>query len=296
MEKYHFNLLAIDVVESLDDKFYVIDFNGSIGISPSIINFQDEFNKSLINLFGENYYFECYDEFVNDPEFGIMRGVFNSTLNGVNNLNKGLDKNSLVVIHNDGFPDENKLKWRSKYEFESPLIGNDVKIHNHPDYPKFLIKPTYSYSGRGIKLYNQKKFTTINNNQFIEQFITCKLINNHCYHSRLIIIHNEYETFPILHLNKLCPNPIIRNLNEGLLTEEESLSYISNKVDLTNPNFNVEKKEKWQLNTDKRFEKFCLDLVDEIKSKSISYNPNYLEEIKKLYSDKIDMINFLKNF
>ena len=39
MIKYKFNLVAIDVIDGLDNNFYVIDVNGLIGVK-SIIKYQ----------------------------------------------------------------------------------------------------------------------------------------------------------------------------------------------------------------------------------------------------------------
>lgn len=284
MTKYKFNLVAIDVIDGLDNNFYVIDVNGLIGVQ-SILKYQYIFHTELRKLFGNFYSLNCLTSFVKDFDL----------------LNEGLNKNSLVVINNDVFKHENKLDWREKYDFASPPItlyrnSSCLEIHNNPDYPKFLTKPNFSFGGMGIELYNELETISNKEDEFIEQYIPNKLIDGHCYHSRLIIITNEDETFPILRLNKLCARPIIRNLKQGILTEEESLSYISNRNDEENPNHFSEKCEKWILNTDDRFEEFSLQLVDIIKSTNEVENPSLIEEIKKSVLHEQSLIDFLSNF
>lgn len=279
MRKYEFNLLAIDVIDGLDNNFYVIDVNGSLGANP-ILKYQDIFHNELRKLFGNHYSLDymCYDE-----NFEL--------------LNEGLNTNSLVVINNDAFEHENKLDWREKYDFPAPPItlykSSCLETHDNPDYPKFLIKPKFSFCGRGIELYNESEIVLTKEDKFIEQYIPGKLIDGHCYHSRLIIITNKDETIPILRLNKLCSRPIIRNLNQGILTEEQILSYISNRIIDETP---TEKFEKWILNTDDRFENFSLELVDMIKSTNEGNNPSLIEEIKNYILNEQSLIDFLRKY
>jgi len=277
MRKYKFNLLAIDVIDGLDNNFYVIDVNGILA-TPPILKYKDIFHNELRKLFGNHYSFD----YMCDEE-------------GFDLLNEGLNTNSLVVISNDGFLNENKLEWREKYDFTAPPItlhkSSCLETHDNPDYPKFLIKPEFSFCGMGIELYNESEIVLTKKDEFIEQYIPGKLIDGNCYHSRLIIITNNDETIPILRLNKLCARPIIRNLNQGILTEEQSLSYISNRINDETP---AEKWEKWILNTDDRFENFSLELVDMIKSTNEGNNPSLIEEIKNYILIEESLIDFLR--
>ena len=280
MIKYKFNLVAIDVIDGLDNNFYVIDVNGLIGVK-SIIKYQDIFHTELRKIFGNYYSFDDCSDFVKDFEI----------------LNEGLSQNSLVLITNNGFDYENKLDWREKYNFASPPIAlyknSYLEMHENPDYPKFLTKPFFCYGGIGIELYNQPELVSTREDFFIEKYIPGKLIDEHCYSSRLIIITNEDETLPILRMNKLCAKPIIRNLKQGTLTEDQSHSYISNKEDEENPNYFSDKYEKWRLNTDDRFEKFSLELVNIIKLANKGNNPSLIEEIKNSILQELSMIDFL---
>jgi hypothetical protein len=275
IDKYKFELMAIDVIDGIDDNFYVIDVNGVIGVQPSVIKHQDIFHAELRKLFGNNY---SLNGFVTDFEL----------------LNEGLDKNSLVSINNHGIGHEDKLDWRAKYDFPAPPINSNVEIHGHPDYPKFLTKPSNAFEGRGIELYNLSDPVIPKKDHFVEQYIPGKLINGHCYHSRLIVIFNTYDTIPLLRLNKLCTNPIIRDLKEGVLSKEQSLSYISNRSDEKNPNHLIDKREKWILNSDERFENFSIDLVKKIKATNGSDTP-ISEEIKQKILLEQAMFDFLSN-
>jgi hypothetical protein len=146
----------------------------------------------------------------------------------------------------------------------------------------------------GIELHNTE--IEPKEKHFVEQYIPGKLIDGHCYHSRLIIITNEYETLPILRLNKLCSKPIIKNLKQMTLSEEQSHSYISNKEDEKDPTHFNDKFEKWILNTDDRFENFSLELVDMIKSTNEGNNPSLIEEIKNYILNEQSLIDFLRKY
>ena len=125
-----------------------------------------------------------------------------------------------------GFANENKLRWRNLYDLPCPEINENAKPHFNPDYPKYLLKPEFSYKAMGIVLTNNNIANI--NDKFVEEFIPSKLINDHCYSIRVVMIINEEEWHPLLFLNRICQKPIIKNLHEGDLTDEEKLSYISN--------------------------------------------------------------------
>jgi hypothetical protein len=284
MRKYEFKMLAIDLIDGLDNNFYVIDVNGLVGVQ-SILKHKDIFHTELRKFFDNNYSFECsWSSIVDIVDFDL--------------LNEGLNLNSLVIIENNGFIHEDKLEWRKIYNFPAPAItlgkSSCLEMHDNPDYPKFLTKPNFSFGGMGIELHNTE--IEPKEKHFVEKYIPGKLIDGHCYHSRLIIITNEYETLPILRLNKLCSKPIIRNLKQMTLSEDQSYSYISNKEDEKDPNYFNDKWEKWILNTDDRFEKFSLELVDMIKSVNNGDNPWYIEEIKEYLKQEQTLIDFLSKF
>jgi carbamoylphosphate synthase large subunit len=204
MNKY--NLIALDIIEGLDDNFYIVDINGLIG-ATAILKYKKSFDDALLKIFGEVVNIEC-SSFVKKHEL-LKRKT-----------------NSNIIIQNNGFIYENKLKWRKYYNLPCPKINEKVKPHNHPDYPKYIVKPEFSFKGRGIVLSNNEVINT--NNKFIEEFIPSKLINGYCYSIRVIVIINKNECHPLLFLNRICEKPIIKNLHRGELTEEENLSYISN--------------------------------------------------------------------
>ena len=211
MEKY--NLIALDIIDGLDGKFYVVDINGIIGVN-SIMKYKAQFDKRILEIFGEKVNIEC-STFVKNGDELITK------------------TDSNVVIKNLGFKYENKMDWRRVYNFPCPQINEKINPHSHPDYPKYLLKPEFSFKGRGIILSNDKIIKKGNN--FIEEFIPSKLIDGHCYSIRVIMVINKKESYPLLFLNRICQKPIIKNLHEGKLNEEESLSYISNlKADKEN--------------------------------------------------------------
>ena len=204
MKKY--NLIALDIIDGLDDKFYVVDINGIIGVN-SIMKYKVQFDKRILEIFGEKVNIEC-STFVKNREEIITK------------------TDSNVVIKNLGFSYENKMDWRRVYNLPCPRINEKIKTHSHPDYPKYMLKPEFSFKGRGIILYNDKVLKK--GNKFVEEFIPSKLIKGHCYSVRVIMIINKKESHPLLFLNRICKEPIIKNLHSGELTEHESLSYISN--------------------------------------------------------------------
>ena len=211
MKKY--NLIALDIIDGLDDKFYVVDINGVIGVR-SIIQYKKQFNKGISGIFDEKVNIECSD-FVKNKEEIITK------------------TDSDVVIQNLGFNYENKMDWRRVYNFPCPQINEKIKPHSHSDYPKYLLKPEFSFKGRGIILSNDKIIKK--GNKFIEEFIPSKLINGHCYSVRVIMIINKKESYPLLFLNRVCQRPIIKNLHSVELTKDENLSYISNLEENTSP-------------------------------------------------------------
>lgn len=204
MKKY--NLIALDIIDGLDENFYIVDINGLIGIN-SILKYKTSFDEALLKIFGERVNIEC-SSFINNNEEIIMK------------------TDSKVLIQNNGFTNENKLKWRNVYNLPCPEINDNAKPHSNPDYPKYLLKPEFSFKGNGIVLSN--KNTIGGNNKFVEEFIPSKLINGKCYSIRVIMIINKEEWHPLLFLNRICQEPIIKNLHKGDLTNEENLSYISN--------------------------------------------------------------------
>jgi hypothetical protein len=204
MKKY--KLIALDIIEGLDDNFYIVDINGLIGIQ-SILQFKEEFVGNILETFGELVNIEC-SEFITDHSKIITH------------------TNSNVTIMNSGFSHENKLAWRKAYDLPCPQINGNIVPHSNPDYPKYILKPEFSFRGRGIILSNNKFVG--NGKGFIEEFIPSKLINEHCYSIRVIMVLNKSESIPLLFLNRICKNPIIKDLHGGELTEDENLSYISN--------------------------------------------------------------------
>lgn len=231
--KKKYKLLALDVVDGLDDNFYVVDINGLIGLKPIIQHF-DEFNNRIKDLFGNDFYFDC-SNIINESE-KIKLGSQN--------------EDSPIWISNNKFDFENKLEWRKKFNISAPRIGTKISIHQNPDYPKFLFKPEIGYKSIGIKIFNHTKkphysqseifdilnyykdIAQINQNNFVEEFIPSKLIGDFCYTSRVLILVNESEHHPLLFLNRKCAKPIIKNLKNGILNTEESLSYLSNVSDI----------------------------------------------------------------
>lgn len=239
--KKKYKLLALDVVDGLDNNFYVIDINGLIGLKPIIQHFE-EFNNRIKDLFGNDFYFDCPD---------IIHENENIKIGSQN-------ENSPIWISNNKFDFENKLEWRKKFNISSPSIGAKISIHQNPDYPKFLFKPELGYKSIGIKLFNHitKPYYTqseifdilnyyrntvqTNQNIFVEEFIPSKLIDEFCYTSRVLMLVNENEHYPLLFLNRKCAKPIIKNLKNGILSPEESLSYLSNVSDINRQYFTNE--------------------------------------------------------
>ena len=194
-----FSLIAIDIIESLDDNFYVVDINGYIGLHP-INQHLNEFESNLYQIFKHK---DIY-----------LKSVLEKS------------KQPRVIIKNEIFPYENKLVWR-KLKIKSPQINKEIKPHNYKNYPKYLLKPNFGWQAIGIELYNELP-DNFNNNCFIEEFIPSKLIDNHCYSIRVIVIANEKDFYPILYSNRKCLNPIIENLKGDKLSDKDRFSYISN--------------------------------------------------------------------
>jgi hypothetical protein len=211
-EKKNYTLIGVDIIEGLDDNFYIVDVNGLIGLRR-ITQHLDEFNKKLNELFNEDVYFECSTSINNWDKVKIASG----------------NKESKIWVQNLGFSYENKLSWRKKFNLPSPKIENEIVEHTNPDYPKYLLKPEFNFKSRGIELYNNLTNKFPKHGHFLEEFIPSKLIDNHCYNIRVIMIVNEDNHYPILYTLRKCPNPIIKNIKSDILTEEESLSYISNR-------------------------------------------------------------------
>ena len=205
MERY--KLIALDIVEGLDDNFYVLDINGLIGVN-SIIQHKKEFDEEILNIFGEEVNIEC-GEFIKDRH----------------KIEVKTDSN--IIIQNNGFANENKLLWRKEYNLPCPKINNEIIPHKNPNYPKYLLKPDFSFQGRGITLLNKK--IEIPENHFLEEFIPGKTIDGHCNGIRVIMIISKKECKPLLYLNRVCCNPILENIKEDILDEEQSLSYINNR-------------------------------------------------------------------
>lgn len=194
-----FSLISIDIIESLDDNFYVVDINGDIGLHP-INQHLNEFESNLYQIFKhKDIYLESVLEKSKQPR---------------------------VIIKNKNFPYENKLKWR-KLKIKSPQINKEIKPHNYKNYPKYLLKPNFGFQAIGIELYNELP-DNFNDDYFIEEFIPSKLIDNHCYSIRVIVIANEKDFYPILYSNRKCLNPIIENLKGNKLSDKDRFSYISN--------------------------------------------------------------------
>jgi len=233
MGKINYDLIAIDIVDGIDDKFYAVDINGLISMNP-IIQYTEEFNYQLERIFGKDFYFNCPSKIKDYDKVKI----------GSQN------KNSQVHINNLGFDYENKLVWRKKIEVNCPKIGTNITFHENPDYPKILFKPENGWRAKGIKLYNidntiesrQSTFDVLNQARreckvfnkevFIEEFIPSKTIDDYCYTTRVLLIKNSRETHPLLFLNRKCAKPIIKNLKPGRLTDDECLSYLSNVTDV----------------------------------------------------------------
>jgi len=201
-----YKLIALDIIDGLDDKFYIVDINGIIGVN-SIMKYKVQFDKRILEIFGEMVNIEC-SSFVKNGDEIITK------------------TDSNVVIKNLGFKYENKMDWRRVYNLPCPQINEKIKTHSHPDYPKYMLKPEFSFKGRGIVLSNDN--IVKKGSKFVEEFIPSKLIDGHCYSVRVIMIINKKESHPLLFLNRICQEPIIKNLHEGDLTNEENLSYISN--------------------------------------------------------------------
>jgi hypothetical protein len=145
--------------------------------------------------------------------------------NGLINLLEK-SKQPRVIIKNESFPWENKLVWR-KLKITSPQINKEIKPHNYKNYPKYLLKPNFGWQAIGIELYNELP-DNINNYCFIEEFIPSKLIDNHCYSIRVIVIVNKKDFYPILYSNRKCLNSIVKNLKGDKLSDKDRFSYISN--------------------------------------------------------------------
>lgn len=210
-EKKFFDLIALDIVEGLDNNYYVVDINGLVSLWP-IDQHLSEFENNIKKLFNEDFYFECSDSISDFDQYIIGSG----------------NKNSKIHIFNHGFIYEDKIQWRSKFDIKCPDIY-DIKIHEHKEYPKYLVKPNMGCKSSGIKLYNDILFKNkLIDSHFVEEFIPSKLINNHCYSIRVYMIINKTECYPVLYLQRICPKPIITDLRDGLLTSEERISYLSN--------------------------------------------------------------------
>tara|TARA_Y100000389_G_scaffold153580_1_gene153864 strand:- start:1758 stop:2453 length:696 start_codon:yes stop_codon:yes gene_type:complete len=226
MDKY--TLIALDIIDGLDENFYVVDINGLIGIN-SILKYKKEFDDSLHSIFNEKVNIECSDF--------------------IKNSNKIKKKtNSNITISNTGFQYEDKLKWRERFDIPCPKINNEIIIHSNPDFPKYLSKPKFSFKGRGIDLYNDNNLSNTTN--FLEEFIPSKTIDGYCYSIRVIMVINEKESHPILFLNRKCSEPIIKNLEIGKLKDGDKLSYISNLSDAFD----------YEINTDSRLKEFISNL------------------------------------
>ena len=212
MKRY--KLIALDIIEGLDDEFYVVDINGIIG-NEAINQFEDIFINTIKNVFHSNHisFIESSLEY-----------------DHIERLNPHFQLPVQHEISNRGIGFEDKMVWRKKFNISSPPIDEDIKFHHNKNYPQYLLKPNFAFKGRGIRLFNS---TTIKkeDKKFVEQFIPSKLINDHCYSIRVIIVVGEGVCHPILYLNRICCTPIIKNLKEGELSTEESLSYISNRCD-----------------------------------------------------------------
>lgn len=59
-EKKFFDLIALDIVEGLDNNYYVVDINGLVSLWP-IDQHLSEFENNIKKLFNEYFYFECSD-------------------------------------------------------------------------------------------------------------------------------------------------------------------------------------------------------------------------------------------
>ena len=53
-----YKLIALDIIDGLDGKFYVVDINGIIGVS-SILEYKTQFDKRILEIFAENVNIEC---------------------------------------------------------------------------------------------------------------------------------------------------------------------------------------------------------------------------------------------
>ena len=254
--KKSYRLISLDIIDGIDGNFYIVDINGLIGVRP-ILLFQDVFNKNITEKIGSDYHFEC-------PEL-------KSNPNAINNfdlINKNLNLDSNITIYNTSFSFENKLEWRRKLKLDSPNIGINISYHDYDSYPKYLIKPQMSLQGKGILLFNDfnpnlndesiKKIKQSYGNLFLEQFIPSKLIDNHCYSVRVLLLVNQNECHPVLFANRLCYKPIIQNLNRGRLSDDDSLSYISNR---TFPNIDYDVSKFYRINTDERIREFIKNVV-----------------------------------
>ena len=225
-QKSYYTLIGLDIIEGLDGQFYVVDVNGLIGLRR-ITQHLELFNQKLKSIFNEDYYFECSSIIDNYDKVKIGSG----------------NRDSKIWIQNNGFTYENKIYWREKFSLPSPKINEEIKIHNNNNYPKYLLKPKHNFKSRGIELYNQSNFIEHNNSFFLEEFIPSKLIDNHCYSIRVIMIVNKENQYPVLYTLRKCENPIIENLREDRLTEERSLSYISNRS-TKSPDYEIYENEK----------------------------------------------------
>lgn len=226
MNKY--TLIALDIIDGLDENFYVVDINGLIGIN-SILKYKKEFDETLYSVFNENVNIECSDFIKNYDK--IKRKT-----------------NSNITISNTEFKYEDKLEWRKRFDIPCPKINNEITPHSHPDYPKYLSKPKFNFKGKGIDLYNDNNLSNTTN--FLEEFIPSKTIDGYCYSVRVIMVINEKESHPILFLNRKCSKPIIKNLEIGKLKNEDKLSYISNLSDTFD----------YEINKDSRLKEFASNL------------------------------------
>ena len=115
-----YKLIALDLIDGLDGKFYVVDINGIIGVN-SIMKYKVQFDKRILEIFSEKVNIECSPFVKNGDELIIKT-------------------DSNVVIKNLGFKYENKMDWRRVYDLPCPQTNEKIKTHSHPDYPKYMLK------------------------------------------------------------------------------------------------------------------------------------------------------------
>lgn len=225
--KKYYTLIAVDIVEGLDDNFYVVDINGLIGLR-SITPHLDTFEKKLKEIFcDKEYYFDC----------SLLINNFDKVKIGSGN------RNSNIWIENQGINFENKLSWREKFKINCPSTSDNIKINDNDDYPKYLLKPVFNFKSRGVELYNQPELIECGSEYFLEEFIPSKTKDGYSYAIRVILIIDEIEQHPIIYTIRKCENPLIKNLGRGKLTFNESLSYLSNRSE-KNPDYQLYNNDK----------------------------------------------------